>query len=211
VRFEERYPPLRRGYEQGVAGIALSPGHVWLTHGDELSDVDPATGAIRSSVRAGGRWQPAIATDGETVWVGFNDTAGGLATKSVPGEADSPRYGPNPRADLVSGEGLDVVDSVELSSAPSEMIVASGGVWVALPIPGLVSQIVDGRLLRTVPAGNEPVGLAFADEALWVTNQRDGLVRRLNVVTGQIDSVLDIGHPVEDAAALDGRVYVAVR
>ena len=61
------------------------------------------------------------------------------------------------------------------------------------------------------PAGNEPVGLAFADEALWVTNQRDGLVRRLNVRTGQIDSVLDVGRPVEDAAAAGGRVFVAVR
>jgi DNA-binding SARP family transcriptional activator/DNA-binding beta-propeller fold protein YncE len=211
VAFEERFPPQRAGYEQGTAGIALSPGHVWLTHGDELSDVDPATGAIRSSVRAGGRWQPAIATDGATVWVGFNDTAGGRAAMSVPGRADSPRYGPNPRADVVSIEGLDVVDGIELSSSPAEMIVASGGVWVALPIPGLVSQIVGGRLLRTVPAGNEPVGLAFADEALWVTNQRDGLVRRLNVRTGQIDSVLDVGHLVEDAAAAGGRVFVAVR
>ena len=205
VRFDERYPPRREGYERGIAGIALSPGTVWLSHGDELSELDPATGAVRSSILAGGRWQRAIATDAEIVWVGFNDTA----RPRRPG--DSAPYGPEPRADIVSVADGARVDSVELSSSPAEMIVASGGVWVALPIPGLVSQIVDGRLLRTVPAGNEPVGLAFADEALWVTNQRDGLVRRLNVRTGQIDSVLDVGHPVEDAAAAGGLVFVAVR
>ena len=205
VRFEERYPPRREGYEQGIAGIALSSGAVWLTHGDEVTELDAATGDVRSSIRAGGRWQRAIATDGETVWVGFNDTA----RARTPG--DSAQFGPEPRADIVSVDPATRVDSLELGSTPAEMIVASGGVWIALPIPGLVSQIVGGRLLRTVPAGNEPVGLAFADEALWVTNQLDGLVRRMNVLTGQIDTVLDIGHRVEDAAAADGRVFVAVR
>ena len=91
------------------------------------------------------------------------------------------------------------------------MIVASGGVWIALPIPGLVSQLVGGRILRTVPAGNEPVGLAFADDALWVTNQLDGLVRRMNIWSGQIDVVLDVGRPVEGADAAGDRVYVAAR
>lgn len=205
MTFQERYPPRREGNERGIAGLALSADAVWLSHGDEVSELDPATGDVRSTIRAGGRWQRAIATDGETLWVGFNDTA----RPRRPG--DSARYGNDPRADIVSVGGTNRIDSVDLSSSPEEMIVASGGVWIALPIPGLVSQIVDGRLFRSVPAGNEPVGLAYADEALWVTNQRDGLVRRLNPLTGQIDSVLDIGHPVEDAAAAGGRVFVAVR
>ncbi len=44
VRFEERYPPRREGYEQGIAGIALSSGAVWLTHGDEVSELDASDG-----------------------------------------------------------------------------------------------------------------------------------------------------------------------
>jgi hypothetical protein len=103
------------------------------------------------------------------------------------------------------------VDGVELGSAPSDMIVASGGVWIALPIPGLVSQLVGDDILRTVPAGNDPMGLAFADNALWVTNQRDGLVRRMNIWSGQIEAVLEVGRPVEGADAADGRVFVAAR
>ncbi len=67
------------------------------------------------------------------------------------------------------------------------------------------------RIQRTVPAGNEPVGLAFADDALWVTNQRDGLVRRVNIWSGQIGVVLDVGRPVEGAEAAGDRVYVAAR
>ena len=211
VRFEERFPPRREGYERGAAGIALSRGSVWLTHGDELSHLDPATGEMRWSVRAGGRWQGAVVSDGRTVWVGFNDTARGRAAESRPGRGDTGRFGPDPRVDIVSVDARDVVDGIALSSTPSEMILASGGVWIALPIPGLVSQLVDDRILRTVPAGNEPVGLAFADDALWVTNQRDGLVRRMNIWSGQIDVVLDVGRPVEGADAAGDRVYVAAR
>ena len=211
VRFEERFPPRREGYERGAAGIALSPGSVWLTHGDELSHLDPATGEVRWSIRAGGRWQGAVVSDGEHVWVGFNDTARGRAAASRPGRGDTGRFGPDPRVDIVSVDARAVVDGIELGSTPSEMILASGGVWIALPIPGLVSQLVDDRILRTVPAGNEPVGLAFADDALWVTNQRDGLVRRMNIWSGQIDAVLDIGRPVEGADAAGDRVYVAAR
>jgi HAD superfamily hydrolase (TIGR01458 family) len=67
------------------------------------------------------------------------------------------------------------------------------------------------RIQRTVPAGDEPVGLAFADDALWVTNQRDGLVRRMNIWSGQSGVVLDVGRPVEGAEAAGDRVYVAAR
>jgi DNA-binding SARP family transcriptional activator/streptogramin lyase len=211
LRFEERYPIGRAGYERGVAGIGLSPGSVWLTHGDELSHLDPVTGRERWSIRAGGRWQRAVVSDGRSVWVGFNDTARGRAAASVPGRSDSARFGPDPRVDIVSVDARAVVDRIELSSSPSEMILASGGVWIALPIPGLVSQLVDDRLLRTVPAGNEPVGLAFADDALWITNQVDGLVRRMNIWSGQIDVVLDVGRPVEGVDAAGDRVYVAAR
>jgi streptogramin lyase len=202
TRFVERFGPLPEGHDSGAAGIALAPGVVWLTHGDEVSAIDPMTGITVSSVKAGGRWQRAIASDENTVWVGYDDSV----------RADvSDHYGPDPRVDLVSVPDSGVVDSVELSSRASEVIVASGSVWIALPVPGLVSQLVGDRVLRTVPAGNEPVGLAFADGSLWVTNQRDGLVRRLNVSTGDAEAVIDLAHTVEDVDAAGGRVYVAVR
>ena len=159
VRFEERFPLRRAGYERWVAGIALSPGSVWLTHGDEVSHLDPATGEVRWSIRAGGRWQGAAVSDGETIWVGFNDTARGLALASRPGQGDSARFGPDPAS--TSSRSTPARSSTASSSisTPSEMILASGGVWIALAIPGLVSQLVDDGIQRTVPAGNEPVGL----------------------------------------------------
>jgi hypothetical protein len=74
-----------------------------------------------------------------------------------------------------------------------------------------VSQLVGDRVLRTVPAGYEPVGLAFADDALRATNHREGVVLRLNIRSGQIEAVLDVGHFLEDADAVGDRVFVAVR
>ena len=70
VRFEERYPPRREGNEQGTRELDLVRA-VWLSHGDEVSELDASDGGRPLLHPGGGRWQRAIATDGETVWVGY--------------------------------------------------------------------------------------------------------------------------------------------
>ena len=61
LTFVERLGPLPPGFERGPAGVAVGEGSVWLSHGDEVTEFDPDTGALRSTLRAGGRWHPEIA------------------------------------------------------------------------------------------------------------------------------------------------------
>ena len=52
--FEERFGPLPPGYERGPAGVAVHGTSVWLSHGDEVTEFDADSGAIRRTIRAGG-------------------------------------------------------------------------------------------------------------------------------------------------------------
>ena len=204
LTFTERLGPLREGFERGAAGIALGPDSVWLSHGDEVTELDPSTGAIRRTVAAGARWQREIAAAGNRVWVGFDHASRGPV---------------KPGGDV---RGLEVVDTdtgrtIRRSNipgrGPSEIVFASDRLWVAVRYANAVWQFdpAVGLLERTMPAGNEPEGLAFLDESLWVTNELDGEVRQLDPGSGETARVIEIGQLVEGIAAADGRLWVAVR
>ncbi len=180
----ERLGPLPAGFERGQAGVALDRDSVWLSHGDEMTELDPITGAVRRTIRAGGRWHREIATNGRLVWVGFNDAArpeGAIPKAGV----DLAR----PLRDEAVG-GLGVIRYTD-------------SVWQLDPTSGL--------LQRTLPVGGLPEGLVFVDDVLWVTSPIDGTLRRVDARSGETDLVVPLGHPPEEVAAADGRLWVAVR
>jgi len=76
-------------------------------------------------------------------------------------------------------------------------------VWELDPASGLVQ--------RTFRAGQLPVGLVFLADPLWVTTQVDGELRRIDVRSGETESVLPLGHRLGDLAAANRRLFVAVR
>jgi YVTN family beta-propeller protein len=201
LRFVERLGPLPAGFENGRAGIAAGAGGIWLSHGDEVTLLDPATGDVRATVKAGGRWASEIAVDRNAVWVFNNDTA-------RPG-ADAPR----PAVHVIDASSRRVTARRELASAVREVLAASGLVWVALDRADAVWEFDSGNrtLLRTFSAGDEPEGLAFVDESLWVTNESDATLRRIDPGSGETQEIVQIGHTLEDVAAHDGRLWVAVR
>jgi DNA-binding SARP family transcriptional activator/streptogramin lyase len=197
LSFVERLGPLPPGFERGPAGVAVGEGSVWLSHGDEVTEFDPATGAVRRTVRAGGRWHSEIAAADRQVWVGVNNSIGpGLNTGLD-------------RVDLSHGRR---VDRFGLLSDASEIVLANQIVLVAIRIADAVWELdpASGLVQRTIRAGDSPVGLVFLDDSLWVTAQVDGELRRIDVRSGETESVLPIGQRLGDVAAADGRLFVAV-
>ena len=195
--FAERLP-LPTGFERGGAGVAVAPGAVWLSHGDEVTELDPSTGAVRRTVRAGGRWQREVAVVGRSVWAGVN----GSSTPS-------------------SGPGVDRFDArrdgrvrfEKLISEPSEILVESDRVWVAVRFGSAIWELSPetGELQRTIPAGFHPEGLAFHEESVWVSNEVEATVRQVDARTGDTQHVIPIGHALEGIAVAEGRLFVAVR
>ena len=195
--FAERLP-LPTGFERGGAGVAVAPGAVWLSHGDEVTELDPSTGAVRRTVAAGGRWQREIAVVGRSVWAGVN-RSGTLRT----------------------GPGLDRFDArregrvrfQKLISEPSEILVESDRVWVAVRFGSAIWELSPetGELQRTIPAGYHPEGLAFYDESVWISNEVEATVRQVDARTADTQRVIPIGHALEGVAVAEGRLFVAVR
>jgi streptogramin lyase len=67
-----------------------------------------------------------------------------------------------------------------------------------------------GILVKTFPAGENPLQIGFADDALWVTNVVDGVVRRIHPRSGEVVRVVDVGHSPIGIAVAGGRLYVTV-
>ena len=201
LQFDEQLGPLPDEFERGPAGIAVSEQSVWLAHGDEVTELDPDSGEKRRTIRAGGRWHREIATNGQRVWVGYNDVT------------RPPTKIPNPGIDLIDTSTGRRLERAKLISDASEIIFASGRLWVAVRVTGAVWELdpASGLLQRTLQVGNEPEGIAFHDNSLWVTNELDATLRRINPSSGETETVIPIGYALGEVAAAQERLFVAVR
>jgi YVTN family beta-propeller protein len=194
LNFSERIGPLPAGYERGEAGVAVGEGALWLVHGEEVTKLDPVSGAVRATARVGGRWNSSIAVANGAVWTAL-DRGGEYAVESV--DARSPvRTG---RVDLIS--------------FASEILAAAHSVWVAVRNADAVWQLDgdDRTLVRTLPVGDYPESLSFLDGSLWVSNGKDAVVRRLQPGTGEVEEIIPVGHILEGIAAGSRHLWVTVR
>ncbi len=167
-----------------------------------MTELDPDTGAVRRTIRAGGRWHKEIAASGDRVWVG-------LQRLRPPRGCAIPNPGLDP-IDVRSGRRLD---REKLISNTTEIVFAGERLWAVIRYTDSVWQLdpASGLLQRTLPVGGLPEGLVLLDDALWVTSQVDAILQRVDAGTGETDLVIPIGHQLEDVAAADGRLWVAVR
>jgi YVTN family beta-propeller protein len=63
----------------------------------------------------------------------------------------------------------------------------------------------------TIPVGDGPVDVAFGEGALWVVNQLDGTVSRIDPESNEVVETISVGSEPQRVAAGEGRVWVTVR
>lgn len=199
--FREELGPLPEGFERGPAGVAVGEGGVWVSHGIEVTLFDPRTGAVRKTIEAGGPWVSQIAVGEGSVWVAYNDSY-------------------RIESDQVEKAALDVVDPrsaartarIFLASRPQDIEVVDRYVWVALGVSDSVWRFVPRppHVEMTIAAGDNPSSIAV-DERLWVSNQADATITKLDGQSGEKLEVYPVGHTLEDLAKADDELWVAVR
>jgi hypothetical protein len=102
-----------------------------------------------------------------------------------------------------STEELQIVETVDLQSVPDAFAVGDEGVaWVVNREAGTVTPVRDGRPREPIRVGTRPVDIAVGQDAVWVADQADGTVTRIDPSIGRIEEVIDIGGPVS-AIAVD--------
>jgi hypothetical protein len=158
----------RLPFDRGIFALTYGDHSLWVTVGlspASLVRVDPAT------VRPIGK--PIIFAPGRSFGSAFGSGAV-WATGSDDGSLA--------RIDPATGH----VARIKLGGSAAGAIVSGGSVWIALYDRNVVIRVDPGtlRVLHTTSVGTNPAYLAAARGLIWVVNQGDGTVTRIDARTG---------------------------
>jgi YVTN family beta-propeller protein len=223
LTFRERYP-LPEGFERGPAGLASSKHGLWLSHGQEVTLLDPSTGQARRDVKVGGPWTAAIEIAGTHALVASERGVETFDPKTLEVGAPvtpffDPVLPPGTRDGVAAERGVAEIRSVLAPSALSccreHLIVIA---WRRGQLWGVMERRLE--LLGTLDVGAQLVGLTFLDGAVWTVGQHgddhltDGrpqpIVTRVDLGTGDVDGTIDLPHTLVDVTAANGLLWVAV-
>ena len=193
---------LRGGSPLKVAeGGELIPAggeRIWLLTGPELEGIEPNLGTIVVRIPFDSfpsldtvRYRPVAAGDG-ALWV---------AEPSL-----------TPRLTRIDSESGQVLATIQLEVAPTDVAVGEGAVWVTNRSDDSVSRIdpATNRVTGTIRVGRSPEGIAVGDGAVWVASTRDGSVTRIDPATTDIVATIEVGAQPGDIAVGEGGVWVTV-
>ncbi len=156
------------------------------------SDAIPATIDARIPVGA----EPAhLAIAADAVWVANGD---GSVSRVDPGSAT-------------------VTATTALPGMPAGIAGDDEGIWVAInrPDPGEPPALIrldpaTGAITKAWPLGEGPRGVAIEDGAVWVSSGLANAVTRVDVATGETQTIAVDGGPA-GIRVVDGQVWVATR
>jgi class 3 adenylate cyclase/streptogramin lyase len=129
---------------------------------NSVGRIDASSNRILGSI-AVGRTPIAVAASGDTIWVAnFDD--GTVQSIDTSSNAASPAVG------------------LGISVAPNAIAVGGGYVWVTGGTTGTLYRIdpTQAHAITSIDLGVGLAGVAFGDDAVWVTNQNDDVVLRLD-------------------------------
>ena len=174
----------------GFSSIVVADGSLWLAGKNraKVFRVNPVNGKLQATVdHVFGSW--AVAAGDGAVW---GSSFGGV---------DRIDTGTNTalKTDVSAGIGVG-----------GYVTTGGGFAWTANESKGELYEIDQtGNVAATFATGLGARGVSFADGAIWVANQDEGTVSRVDVVTGAVRN-LEFAHPVQVVAAGAGSVAVVL-
>jgi YVTN family beta-propeller protein len=169
------------------SGIAVGDGAVWVTNAAEgtVDRIDVETNTVSQTLAAGSS-PVGIAVGDGSLWVADHVGAALL------------------RIDPVSGG----TEAVELDGLPSAVTFTTEGVWVGVS-PASVARVEDGRVTLDANVGQGPAAVTYAFRSIWVANELDASVTRVEPSTGRIQATIRVGEGPESLANAGGRLWVS--
>jgi sugar lactone lactonase YvrE/actin-like ATPase involved in cell morphogenesis len=210
-------------------GIAKDgAGRLWIAaaQGDQVSRVDPATGAAQAIDMPAGSWPLAVLADGNTVYASLYN---GSAVAAI--DPDTMAYTPIPVSELpeflawgagslwsISGQGaldrIDVTTGTVIAHIPVDtpkgVVIAGNAAWVTEQSTGQLARVdlATNQVVARYAIGNGPDSLATDGEAIWVCDRGDGMLARFDLTTLDVTAWVDVG-TAPSAITIDGdRVWV---
>jgi len=178
--------------------------------------IDPATLDETSVADLGpqGAFNVPIATSLDSVWAGVTNTL--VQVDPVTGEVVD-RFHLDQAADEIAATSRDIwvvdrltqslgrfstvdkklVDTIVLQTAPDALAAGEGGdVWLVNTEAGTITPVRGGESREPIQVGSEPVDIVVGEDAVWVADQENGTVTRIDRSLGRVEEVIDIGGPV---------------
>jgi hypothetical protein len=181
-----------------VRGVLAALGSVWVTAGDAVVRLDPATLNRRSVTEVGGE-AAQLALAGTSVLV-TNRTdkhvtaldAGGAVVAVT--DVHGPSIGvtvterqiwvlrtDSPTVTVVSRERLLPTGSLTLPGVGYDAAVVGDEVWVTVAETGTVARLsLTGAALGQLTVGRRPLGIAAGSGSVWVANEGESTLWRLS-------------------------------
>jgi virginiamycin B lyase len=171
--------PIARGLTDVVTGFDA----VWVTGGEGVARVDPATDEVAAEIRVPGTGDYGRIAVGEgSVWV------------SAPDLRPDGSRGNLVRIDPATNE---VAATIHIGGPIQGLAVGNGSVWVTVP-DGAASTVyrVDPsteRVVDTIRVGEAAGSVVFAEGSVWVNHEwAGGSVDRIDPATNEVVATLDV-------------------
>ena len=181
------------GKLQGQVDVEGTPGRVaaageaiWVSDDDRgtVSRLDPETHTVRQTISVG-HGPSALAADRDGVWVANRQDGTLLQIAASTNEV--------------------VTGPMKLASAPSDVCLAGGSVWIAAPAARQVLRVAgDGTRRRPVRLEVQPDRLACGEGAVWASSEAEGRVVQINSTSARAVRTIDVGVGAGALAAGDG-------
>jgi peptide/nickel transport system substrate-binding protein len=169
------------------SGIAVGEGAIWVTNAADgtVDRIDVETNTVSQTLPAGTSPEGIAVGDG-SLWVA--DRVGAALL----------------RIDPVSGDSVPV----ELKGLPSAVAFTPEGVWVTLAHGGL-ARVEGHRVTGGADVGQGPSAVTYAFGSIWVANELDASVTRVEPSTTGVQAAVPVGEGPTSLAGAGGRLWVS--
>jgi YVTN family beta-propeller protein len=177
--------------------IAVGAGAAWVGNLDDrtLTKIDLARRSVVGTISLDQRTPTGIAVGLGGVWVAHG----------VRGELSQvdPQFGQVTKTIPVGGTAF--------GSSSGSVVVGNGSLWAVYGDSTLARLDAAGTVRGRTLAGQQPAGLVFADDSVWVTNSADATVQRFNASSFEQGALatFNVGRRPVGVAYVDGAIWVA--
>ncbi len=169
------------------SGIAVGDGAVWVTSAADgtVDRIDVETNTVSQTLPAGSSPAGVAFGDG-ALWVA--DRVGAALL----------------RVDPDSGKSV----AVEVDGLPSAVAFTPEGVWVTLE-PGGLARVDGDHVTFDKNVGQGPAAITYAFGSIWVANELDASVTRVDPSTGDVRAAVPVGKDPISLVGAGDRLWVS--
>ena len=159
-------------------GIAIGKSHVFVpaTGDQKLYKIDPNDNTVVGTLSLTFQGsESSVGVDDKSVWI--------ITTENSL----------QPVLSQVDIETMSITSKTNLPSICAGVVYGFGSVWISCPQINQVLQVdtITKQIVKTIATHGSPRFITASDDSIWVLNQADGSVQRIDPTTSEVNATID--------------------